>query len=190
MIITQTKQGRREETLHTDSSRGSASVESPSEQLVWSSGHAPHFRALTGSQGLDGYSKTQMNRLPRTTGSRPALQEDVETSSYKARVNFSNQFKLLPPIYSLFFFITSKESDFSDLKEGSLSRFFTLEYFHSQTKKYLRTWKLSLPNNNQLETRLEFKAGNTTTSLITVDLNNSFLLSQESTLTGILSWSI
>lgn len=76
----------------------------------------------------------------------------------------------------VFFFLTSKESDFSDLKESSLSRFFTLEYFHSQTKKCLGTWKLNLPNNNQLETWSEFKAWNATISLITVDLNNSFLL--------------
>lgn len=75
-----------------------------------------------------------------------------------------------------FFFLTSKESDFCDLKESSLSRFFTLEYFHSQTKKYLGTWKLNLSNNNQLETWSEFKVWNATSSLIIVDSNNSFLL--------------
>lgn len=134
MIITQTKQDQREETLHPDSSLLERLCRNAKRSLSLKLWAWPCISALTCGQGLEGHSETEKNQLWRPTGSRPVFQEHVETSSYKAQLNFSNHFKLFLQSRVFFFFITSKESDFSDLKERCLSRFFTLEYFHSQTE--------------------------------------------------------
>lgn len=134
-----------------------------------------HFKALLGQPGTgrvfhnSWWTNCDIQQETRQSFKRMLKQVHIKhTLIFQINLSFFLQSRV-------FCFLTSKESDFSDLKESSLSRFFTLKYFYSQTKKYLGTWKHNLQNNNQFETWSEFKAWNATISLIMVDLNNSFL---------------